>query len=163
GEGRMAEPEDLVAYITTFLTNRNAQPLKGKEVLVTAGPTYERIDPVRFIGNFSSGKMGAALAEVLADAGAQVTLVLGPSAIELAHPGIQVMRVESAADMYEACVRIFPQIDLAIMSAAVADYKPAEVAEHKIKKQGDTLDIKLDKTKDILAGLGKIKRQGQIL
>ena len=163
GEGRMAEPEDIVAYVAQFLSVRSLQPLKGKKALVTAGPTYERLDPVRFIGNFSTGKMGAALAQTLADAGAQVTLVLGPSSVEVNHPHISVKKVESAEEMYNACVEVFPSMDMAIMSAAVADYKPAVIADRKIKKQEGTLDIQLDKTRDILAELGKMKKNGQLL
>lgn len=163
GEGRMAETEDLVTYVTEFLTERGNQPLNGKNALVTAGPTYERLDPVRFIGNFSTGKMGAAVAIALADKGAHVTLVLGPSSIEINHANIQVKRVESADEMYNACVAAFPDTDLAVMSAAVADYKPAEIADEKIKKKDETLDIKLGKTRDILAELGKLKKKGQLL
>lgn len=163
GEGRMAEPHDIVQFTNDFLNNRGKQPLKGKKALVTAGPTYERIDPVRFIGNFSTGKMGAAIAEALADQGAQVTLVLGPSAVDVHHANVHVKRVESAAEMYEACTQVFPDTDIAVMSAAVADYTPAEVADSKIKKQEGTLDIKLDKTKDILAELGSRKAAGQML
>lgn len=163
GEGRMAEPEDIVAFVYNFLQHRSNLPLKGKKVLVTAGPTYERIDPVRFIGNFSSGKMGASLAETLAGAGAEVVLVLGPSSVDVRHLNVTVKRVESAEEMYNACVSVFPSAEIAIMSAAVADYRPAEVADKKIKKQEGTLDIKLDKTKDILAELGKMKKPGQYL
>lgn len=163
GEGRMAEPADIINFVAGFLDNRGNQPLKGKKALVTAGPTYERIDPVRFIGNFSSGKMGAAIAEALADDGAQVTLVLGPSAVELNHANVHIKRVESALEMYDACMAEFPEVDIAVMSAAVADYKPAVIADKKIKKQDQTLDIKLDKTKDILSELGKLKKNEQLL
>lgn len=163
GEGRMAEPEEIVTYVASFLEKRGQQPLKGKKALVTAGPTYERIDPVRFIGNFSTGKMGAALAVTLADAGADVTLVLGPSSINITHTNVQIKRVESAEEMHDACIEAFPDTDIAIMSAAVADYKPLSVADKKIKKQDGTLDIKLSKTKDILATLGGLKKDGQFL
>lgn len=163
GEGRMAEPEDIVSFTADFLSGRGRQPLKGKKALVTAGPTYERIDPVRFIGNFSSGKMGVAIAEALADEGAQVTLVLGPSAVEVNHANVQVKRVESAGQMYDECTKVFPGMDMAVMSAAVADYKPATIADRKIKKEEGTLDIKLDRTQDILAELGKMKKNGQLL
>lgn len=163
GEGRMAEPEEIRSYLVSFLDKKSKLPLKGKQALVTAGPTYERIDPVRFIGNFSSGKMGVAIAEALAEAGANVALVLGPSALDVHHPNISVTRVESAEDMFAQCVEKFPLADLAIMSAAVADYKPANVAERKIKKQDATLDIRLDKTKDILATLGAMKSDRQVL
>jgi phosphopantothenoylcysteine decarboxylase/phosphopantothenate--cysteine ligase len=163
GEGRMAEPTDIVDFIASYLNKNTKQALAGKRALVTAGPTYERIDPVRFIGNFSSGKMGVAIAEELAASGAQVTLVLGPSAIEVKHPGVKVQRIESAGQMYDACTRVFPSIDIAVMSAAVADYKPANVSGVKIKKQDNTLDIQLEKTKDILAELGRQKKPGQYL
>lgn len=163
GEGRMAEPVDIVDFTASFLSNNKRTALSGKKALVTAGPTYERIDPVRFIGNFSSGKMGVAIAEELASSGADVTLVLGPSAIDVKNPGITVKRVESAAEMYDACMEVFPAMDIAIMSAAVADYRPANVSGVKIKKQDSTLDIKLEKTKDILAELGKRKQHGQYL
>ncbi len=163
GEGRMAEPADIVDFTASFLSNNKRTVLSGKKALVTAGPTYERIDPVRFIGNFSSGKMGVAIAEELAASGVLVTLVLGPSALEIKHPGIEVKRVESAGQMYDACVEVFPMVDIAIMSAAVADYKPANVSGVKIKKQDNTLDIQLEKTKDILAELGGHKKPGQYL
>ncbi len=163
GEGRMAEPADIVDFIASYLNKNTKLALTGKRALVTAGPTYERIDPVRFIGNFSSGKMGVAIAEELAASGAEVTLVLGPSAIEVKHPGVKVQRVESAGQMYDACKQVFPLVDIAIMSAAVADYKPANVSGVKIKKQDNTLDIQLEKTKDILAELGRQKKPGQYL
>jgi phosphopantothenoylcysteine decarboxylase/phosphopantothenate--cysteine ligase len=162
GEGRMAEPDDIVAHLAAFLEKKNDQPYANIHALVTAGPTYERLDPVRFIGNFSSGKMGVALAEALADKGSKVTLVLGPSHIKVFHPNINVIRVESAADMYNACMEAYPSVQIAIMSAAVADYRPASMAPEKIKKQGDTLDIKLEKTNDILASLGR-QKNGQVL
>lgn len=161
GEGRMAEPEEIVSFVHGFLNNSLDLPLKGKKALVTAGPTYERIDPVRFIGNFSSGKMGAALAEELCRSGAEVTLVLGPSSIEITNPAIQVKRVESAEEMYNACMEVFPSVNIAVMSAAVADFKPSQVADRKIKKQEGTLDIKLDKTRDILSELGSMKTNEQ--
>ncbi|HEY9178732.1 MAG TPA: bifunctional phosphopantothenoylcysteine decarboxylase/phosphopantothenate--cysteine ligase CoaBC [Flavipsychrobacter sp.] len=163
GEGRMAEPADIVDFISNYLNNDIRQLLSGKKALVTAGPTYERIDPVRFIGNFSSGKMGVAIAEELAASGAKVTLVIGPSTLDVKHPAISVIRVESAAQMYEACTEIFPTVDIAVMSAAVADYKPANVSGTKIKKQDSTLEIQLEKTKDILAEMGRQKKPGQYL
>lgn len=163
GEGRMAEPEDIVAHLTDYFSKKNNSPLKGINALVTAGPTYERIDPVRFIGNFSTGKMGIAIAEALADNGAQVTLVLGPSYIKVFHPGIKVINVESAEEMYNAATSVFADSNIAVLSAAVADYKPADKAPEKIKKQGDTLDIQLVKNKDILATLGGMKKEGQTL
>lgn len=163
GEGRMAEPDNIVSYITSYFDKEQKQTLKGKKALVTAGPTYERIDPVRFIGNFSTGKMGIAVAEALADAGAEVTLVLGPSAQRVEHVGVKVVDVESAEEMFDACSIAFENSDIAVMSAAVADYKPAAVAENKIKKDEGTLDIKLDRTTDIIATLGKRKNDKQIL
>lgn len=163
GEGRMAEPTDIVDFISNYLNNNIRQSLSGKRALVTAGPTYERIDPVRFIGNFSSGRMGVAIAEELAASGAKVTLVIGPSTLDVKHPAISVIRVESAAQMYEACTEIFPTVDIAVMSAAVADYKPANVSGTKIKKQDSTLEIQLEKTKDILAEMGRQKKPGQYL
>lgn len=163
GEGRMAEPEDMVKHLVTYFEKKKDQPFKGINALVTAGPTYEKIDPVRFIGNFSSGKMGVAIAESLADEGAKVTLVLGPSQIKVFHPNINVVHIESADDMYNACLKAFPETAVAIMAAAVADYKPEEQAPEKIKKDAETLTIKLAKNKDILRSLGEIKRAGQIL
>ncbi|MBS1771660.1 MAG: bifunctional phosphopantothenoylcysteine decarboxylase/phosphopantothenate--cysteine ligase CoaBC [Bacteroidetes bacterium] len=163
GEGRMAEPEDIVAHLNDFFEKKNDSPLKGIKALVTAGPTYERIDPVRFIGNFSTGKMGVAIAEALADKGAQVTLVLGPSHLQVFHANIKVVKVESAEQMYNACMEAFPQSQISVLSAAVADYRPAEMAPEKIKKQGNTLDIELVKNKDILATLGGLKQAGQLL
>lgn len=162
GEGRMAEPEAIAAYLDHFFANTNAV-LKGKKALVTAGPTYERIDPVRFIGNFSTGKMGIALAEALADKGADVTLVLGPTHLQVHHPGIQVVKVESGEEMYEACMQVYPEADISILAAAVADFRPGQQADQKIKKQGDTLELSLIKTKDILATLGKQKKDRQLL
>jgi phosphopantothenoylcysteine decarboxylase/phosphopantothenate--cysteine ligase len=163
GEGRMAEPEDIAGYLADFFLQQADKPLKGTKALVTAGPTYERIDPVRFIGNFSSGKMGVAIAEALADKGAQVTLVLGPSHLQVYHVNINVVPVESAQQMYDACMAAFPQAQVAVLAAAVADYRPEIAATEKIKKQGKTLDIKLAKNKDILATLGAMKKAGQIL
>jgi phosphopantothenoylcysteine decarboxylase/phosphopantothenate--cysteine ligase len=163
GEGRMAEPEDIVQHLDNFFQKKNNAPLKSINALVTAGPTYERIDPVRFIGNFSTGKMGIAIAETLADSGAKVTLVLGPSSVHVFHANINVIHVESADEMYAACINAFPQAQLAVMAAAVADYKPENTATEKIKKQEDTLTINLAKNKDILASLGKMKKPGQLL
>ncbi|MCU0345531.1 MAG: bifunctional phosphopantothenoylcysteine decarboxylase/phosphopantothenate--cysteine ligase CoaBC [Saprospiraceae bacterium] len=161
GEGRMAEPEAIVAYLEDFFLQK--QDFKGKNVLVTAGPTYEAIDPVRFIGNRSSGKMGLAIAEQFAARGASVTLVLGPSRLKAQHPGINTLKVESAQQMYEAALQHFGQADIAVLSAAVADYRPAHVAEQKIKKKGDSMTIELEKTPDIAASLGKMKRAGQFI
>jgi phosphopantothenoylcysteine decarboxylase / phosphopantothenate---cysteine ligase len=163
GEGRMAEPQDIVKHLADFFEKKNDSALKGMKALVTAGPTYERIDPVRFIGNFSTGKMGIAIAERLAAEGADVTLVLGPSHVPVQDARIQVVHVESAEEMYTATTQAFSDTDIAILSAAVADYRPEERAPEKIKKQGDALDIKLVKNKDILASLGKVKQPGQLL
>lgn len=163
GEGRMAEPQDIIAYISGFFNAEKQQPLKGKKALVTAGPTYERLDPVRFIGNFSTGKMGIALAETLADKGAEVTLVLGPTHLKPEAASVKIINVESAAEMYEACMKIFQGMDISILSAAVADYKPAEKAAEKIKKKEDAFHLSLIKNKDILATLGSMKKAGQLL
>ena len=163
GDGRMAEPEGIIDFVGGVLKG-GARDLAGKQALVTAGPTYEAIDPVRFIGNHSSGKMGIALAEELAGRGAQVDLVLGPSALSTYQQGITTHRVISAAEMYKVCMEGFKQSDIAIMSAAVADYTPVEVATEKIKKSGsDSLVLELTRTKDILKALGGIKKKGQIL
>lgn len=161
GKGRMAEPEEIVEFLIrhTIAT----QKLKGKKVLVTAGPTYESIDPVRFIGNHSSGKMGFAIAETLARHGAQVSLISGPTDLHLQHSTIQRINVTSAEEMYEKTVKQFAKSDIAVMSAAVADYTPEKVSITKIKKNGDELHLKLRKTKDILAELGKQKNKKQIL
>jgi phosphopantothenoylcysteine decarboxylase/phosphopantothenate--cysteine ligase len=163
GDGRMAEPEGIIDFVGGVLKG-GARDLAGKRALVTAGPTYEAIDPVRFIGNHSSGKMGIALAEELAGRGAQVDLVLGPSALSTYQQGITTHRVISAAEMYKVCMEGFKQSDIAIMSAAVADYTPVEVATEKIKKSGsDSLVLELTRTKDILKALGGIKKKGQVL
>ena len=161
GDGRMAEPETIIEYINDnfFLSH----DLAGKRVLVTAGPTYEPIDPVRFIGNHSSGKMGVALSLELAKRGASVDLVLGPSAISADHPGIKIHKVQTAEQMYKVCVDKFPSVDVAVMSAAVADYTPMHYEDQKIKKNGTSLQVELVKTKDILKSLGEKKRKGQIL
>lgn len=163
GEGRMAEPQDILQHLADFFNKQTHQPLKGKKALITAGPTYERLDPVRFIGNFSTGKMGIALAEALAAQGAAVTLVLGPTHLRTYNAGITTIPVESGQQMYEACLAAWPDADIAVLAAAVADYKPATVAADKIKKQGETLDITLHKTTDILATLGANKKPGQLL
>jgi phosphopantothenoylcysteine decarboxylase / phosphopantothenate---cysteine ligase len=141
----------------------NAKDLAGKRALVTAGPTHEAIDPVRFIGNHSSGKMGVAIAGELAARGAQVDLILGPSSLDTAIPGVTLVRVESAAQMYDACIQRFPAVDIAVMAAAVADYSPTLPSKEKIKKDSDTLVLELGKTKDILKALGRQKRKGQVL
>lgn len=161
GDGRMAEPEQIVQFIDDNFFLPKA--LSGKKALVTAGPTYEAIDPVRFIGNHSSGKMGIAIAKELEKRGAEVTLVLGPSSIEFSANGIRVIKVKSAEEMYNACVDIFDETDLAVMSAAVADYTPVEKASEKIKKKDNSFTIQLTKTKDILQNLGQKKKNGQVL
>ncbi|MEP0265623.1 bifunctional phosphopantothenoylcysteine decarboxylase/phosphopantothenate--cysteine ligase CoaBC [Dokdonia sp.] len=160
GQGRMAEPEDIVRFIERTIEGK--LPLKNKRVVITAGPTYEAIDPVRFIGNHSSGTMGVELALRAAALGASVDLILGPSAIKVHHDLISVHHVVSGEDMYEAVHNVYGQCDIAIASAAVADYKPAQVAQEKIKKNDNELAINLVKTKDILASMGE-KKQGQFL
>jgi phosphopantothenoylcysteine decarboxylase/phosphopantothenate--cysteine ligase len=160
GEGRMAEPEKIIAWVQDFFLTKGQ--LSGKKALVTAGPTYELIDPVRFIGNHSTGKMGLAIAEELSKKGAMVTLVLGPSNLKVLQ-AINVVKVTSAAEMFNACINIFPQVDIAVMSAAVADYTPVVVAENKIKKQEDSFSVDLKKTQDILKHLGTLKKAHQVL
>ncbi len=160
GEGRMAEPEEILAFLENKI--KKGLPLLDKKVLVTAGPTYEAIDPVRFIGNHSSGKMGFALAETLYQLGAEVTLIAGPTALK-SDDGIKRIDVTSAAEMLNACIAQFNGTDITVMSAAVADYTPVEVAQQKIKKKEDHFNIELKKTTDILATLGKQKSEGQLL
>jgi phosphopantothenoylcysteine decarboxylase / phosphopantothenate---cysteine ligase len=157
GEGRMAEPEDIVSFIENDILDN--LPLKGKKVLITAGPTYEAIDPVRFIGNHSSGKMGFEIAKVAANLGAEVILISGPTAQTVSHSLIKMVSVISAEDMYNAVHNYYAEVDIAILSAAVADFKPKQVAIQKIKKKENTLTLELEKTKDILASLGAIKKQ----
>lgn len=161
GEGRMAEPEEIVVHLEQFFSKQN--DFTDKKILITAGPTYEAIDPVRFIGNRSSGKMGVAIAEELAARGAEVELVLGPSSLKVSHANINVTRVESAKQMYDACVKYFSSSDVAILSAAVADYRPSVVAEQKIKKKDATLTLELEKTTDIAAALGSSKKENQVI
>ncbi len=161
GEGRMAEPETIVHHL--LASDDRSQPLAGKKALVTAGPTHEAIDPVRFIGNHSSGKMGIAIAEALARKGAEVTLVLGPTHLRPSHPRVQVIPVVSAQDMYEVCTEHFSQAHVAVLAAAVADYRPQSAAPVKIKKQGKQIDLPLVETVDIAAELGRIKRADQLL
>jgi phosphopantothenoylcysteine decarboxylase/phosphopantothenate--cysteine ligase len=163
GEGRMAEPQQLVQHLAGFFNAQQYLPLAGQQALITAGPTYELIDPVRFIGNFSTGKMGIALAETLADNGASVTLVLGPTHLSTKHPLVTTIPVQSAQEMWDAATAAFPGTTIAIMAAAVADYRPEEKAVDKIKKAGDTLELRLTKTPDILAALGSRKQEGQIV
>ena len=157
GEGRMAEPEDIVSFIEKDICSK--LPLKGKKVLVTAGPTYEAIDPVRFIGNHSSGKMGFAIANAAANLGAEVFLIAGPSNQQLKHSLVHRVDVVSAEEMYNAAHTYFKDVDIAILSAAVADYRPKNIATQKIKKTTASLEIVLAPTKDILASLGAIKKQ----
>jgi phosphopantothenoylcysteine decarboxylase/phosphopantothenate--cysteine ligase len=160
GEGRMAEPEDIVKIIEADVLSK--LPLRNKKVLITAGPTYEAIDPVRFIGNHSSGKMGFELANVVANLGAEVVLISGPTNETISNSFTTVVPVVSALDMYEKTHEYFPSSDIVICAAAVADYTPKNVAEHKIKKKTEEFSIELTKTKDILASLGEIKNK-QIL
>ncbi len=161
GEGRMAEPETIIQFLKDiFFLNED---LNGKKFLVTAGPTYEAIDPVRFIGNRSSGKMGVAIAQELANRGAVVDLVLGPSSLQINNSSITVHKVESASQMFDACVKLFTDTDAAVMSAAVADYTPAITSAEKIKKTSDAFNVALVKTKDILKTLGLQKKQNQVL
>ena len=161
GTGRMAEPEEIVDLLGVFF--RKDQRLKGKKVLVTAGPTHEAIDPVRFISNHSSGKMGFAIAEALADHGAEVKLVTGPTQQHTQHPGIDVKHVITAKEMLDACNDHFGSADITVLSAAVADYRPAEASKQKIKKKDDNLTLTLSRTDDIAATLGKKKHNGQII
>lgn len=161
GEGRMAEPEEIIEFINSEVKKK--LPLQGKRALVTAGPTYEAIDPVRFIGNHSSGKMGFAIAEELCALGASVTLVTGPTSLKLSDNTINRIDVTSAEEMLKASLKSFPGTDISILSAAVADYRPAEVSEIKIKKEDSGLSLNMVKTSDILASLGHLKQKGQIL
>ncbi|NNF19816.1 MAG: bifunctional phosphopantothenoylcysteine decarboxylase/phosphopantothenate--cysteine ligase CoaBC [Flavobacteriaceae bacterium] len=160
GEGRMAEPEEIIDRIKAYFTAR--MPLTGKMVLITAGPTYEPIDPVRFIGNHSSGRMGFELADVASALGAEVVLVSGPTHLEPANAAIKLLRVTTAAEMYRAAHVYFEDCDIAICAAAVADYRPQEQAEQKIKKKEDQMQVELVKNPDILKSLGE-KKQHQFL
>lgn len=162
GKGRMEEPDRIIEVLSDFFETR--KDLAGKKVLITAGPTYERLDPVRFIGNYSSGKMGFALAEVCAERGAEVTLVAGPVALGISNPAIRRIDVESAEEMYQAAREAFPDSDAAILCAAVADYRPEQVAERKIKREEKgEMTLRLVPNQDIAASLGAMKREGQIL
>lgn len=161
GPGRMAEPEEIIQYLHTFFSGKE-KSLSGVKAMVTAGPTYEPIDPVRFIGNHSSGKMGIAIANRLLHLGAEVTLILGPSAL-LPEKDVKVVSVQTANDMYEAAIKIFPTTDIAIMAAAVADYRPADVAKEKIKKNDHNLQLQLVKNPDILKTCGQMKNEKQVL
>lgn len=161
GEGRMEEPEKIVDIVSEFFTSD--LPLKGKKALVTAGPTHEAIDPVRFIGNHSSGKMGYAIAEELAEQGAEVILVSGPTSETAVNNRIETRKVVSAEEMSKESFAAFEQCDITVLAAAVADYRPESIADEKIKKQQDSMEIKLTKTVDIAASLGQKKKNGQLI
>ena len=161
GKGRMQEPEEIVRTLDEYFSQ--SQELKGKRVLITAGPTYEKIDPVRFIGNYSSGKMGFALAEECARRGAEVELVSGPVSLQIHHPSVHRTNVESAQEMFHAATERFTQADIAILCAAVADFTPTQVAGTKIKREGEELVLHLSPTHDIAQCLGNMKRDGQIM
>ena len=161
GKGRMEEPENIIRVLERHFAA--TQDLAGKRVLITAGPTYERIDPVRFIGNYSSGKMGMALAEACAHRGAEVTLVCGPTPLRCSHPSIRRVDVESAEEMYSASTSAFDAMDAALLCAAVADFTPEQAADRKIKRESDDLVLRLKPTRDIAQALGQMKREGQIL
>lgn len=161
GDGRMAEPEEIIVFVDNFFNKK--EDLKGKKILVTAGPTYEALDPVRFIGNRSSGKMGVAIADELAERGAEVILVLGPSKLQAEHPSVLTLKVESAQQMYDAATAHFSECDAAILAAAVADYRPKHVSDIKIKKKEGDIIIELEKTLDIAAALGTRKQAHQKL
>ena len=162
GKGRMEEPDKIIEALEEFFSER--QELKGKKIVITAGPTYEKIDPVRFIGNYSSGKMGYALAEACANRGAEVILVSGPVSLSTHHPAIKRIDVESADEMYEATVHAFQEANAALLCAAVADYRPENKAEQKIKREKDEeLLLRLVANKDIAAALGSMKKDGQVL
>lgn len=163
GKGRMEEPENIIAVLDQFFADNVEKDLKDKKILITAGPTYEKIDPVRFIGNYSSGKMGIALAQECAHRGAQVELILGPTQVKAQHPNIHTTDVESAEQMYQAAMELYPTCQAGILCAAVADFTPSEVAANKIKREGDDLIIRLKPTRDIAKCLGEIKKEGQAL
>lgn len=163
GEGRMAEPEAIISYLHEFFGQNLQKPLAGKTALVSAGPTQEPLDPVRFISNHSSGKMGIALAEALAEAGAHVQLVLGPTHLSTQYSGVTTTRVVTAEDMFNSCIALSEKADIMVMAAAVADYRPKSVADKKMKKKDDELNIELEKTKDIARTLGSQKKKGQLL
>lgn len=156
GEGRMAEPENILTFLENDLSSK--LPLNGKKILITAGPTYEPLDPVRFIGNHSSGKMGYDLALEAANRGAEVILISGPSHLNIQHSNVELIRVITAEEMFEACHRYYKDVDVAIAAAAVADYRPKSAANQKIKKTEEAFSIELEKTKDILASLGQQKK-----
>lgn len=160
GKGRMEEPEEIVRQLDDFFYNKD---LQGKRILITAGPTYEKIDPVRFIGNYSSGKMGIALAEECAGRGADVELILGPTSLTPRHKNIHLTHVESARQMFDAAVRLYPTCQVGILSAAVADFTPLHVENKKMKRKGDELLLHLQPTQDIAQALGQMKTQEQKL
>ena len=162
GKGRMEEPAGIVRHLADFFKG-NTQQLRGKKIMITAGPTYEKIDPVRFIGNYSSGKMGIALADECARRGAEVTLIAGPTPLRTSYAGIHRIDVESCEEMYHAATGCFAQQDAAILCAAVADYKPITTAQEKIKRTKEDLTITLTHTEDIAAALGKEKKQSQVM
>lgn len=161
GKGRMEEPEKIIEVLDSFFQEQT--DLKGKKILITAGPTYEKLDPVRFIGNYSSGKMGIALAEECARRGAEVELICGPVSIKTSHPNIHRTDVESAAQMYKAATEAFPNANAAILCAAVADFTPANVADNKIKREGNKLTLELAPTQDIAKALGEMKKENQVM
>lgn len=161
GKGRMEEPEAIVHILDQFFDEQSkSKDLIGKKIMITAGPTYEKIDPVRFIGNYSSGKMGFAIAEECARRGAEVTLITGPVALQCSS-SIHRWDVESCAEMYEKATEVFPQSDIAVLCAAVADFRPEQVAEQKFKREKDDLVLRLQPTQDIAAAIGKMKREDQ--
>lgn len=161
GKGRMEEPDKIIEILEGFFASPSSLP--QKKIIITAGPTYEKIDPVRFIGNYSSGKMGFALAEACAEQGAEVTLIAGPVALNTIHPNIRRIDVESADEMYQAAIAAFPDADAGILCAAVADYRPDKQAGEKIKRESGNMTLTLVPNKDIAASLGAIKQKGQIL
>lgn len=161
GKGRMEEPENIIKILEQHFSAR--QDLSGKKIMITAGPTYEKIDPVRFIGNYSSGKMGMALAENCAERGAEVSLICGPTPLTTSHPSIHRIDVESAEDMYHEATSKFQDMDAAILCAAVADFTPEQAADRKIKREKDALVLRLKPTKDIAQALGSMKQEGQRL
>ena len=165
GAGRMAEPENILHYLAAYFEQKKPenQLLAGKKVLITSGPTQESIDPVRFISNHSSGKMGTAIAEEMAKQGAQVYFVTGPAAVQAKHDNITLIAVKSAEQMYQACKLHFEYVDIIILAAAVADYTPKTVSELKLKKKEGDLNIELKRTKDIAATLGKLKKPAQVM
>jgi phosphopantothenoylcysteine decarboxylase/phosphopantothenate--cysteine ligase len=162
GKGRMEEPENIVQHLSDYFARKEGD-LSGKKILITAGPTYEKLDPVRFIGNYSSGKMGYALAEECASRGAQVVLVSGPTSLSAKSALIKCINVENAQEMHDASIREFPGCQAAILCAAVADFTPQNTAEEKIKREGNTLHLDLRPTPDIAATLGRMKQEGQVM